>query len=86
MALFDNDDKFRQHRKLAQTAFGNGPIKRYHSLQERIALQLVSALLQESAKFQDLFRLSAGRVVLAVTYGIDVESPDNTVSHVAHFP
>lgn len=77
MALFDNDDTFRQHRKLAHTALGHGPIRRYHGLQERIALQLVSALLHQPADFLDLFRLSAGRIVVAVTYGIDIHSPDN---------
>ena len=79
MALFDNDDTFRQHRKLAHTALGNGPIKRYHGLQERTALQLVSALLQQPTDFLDQFRLSAGRIVVAVTYGIDIHSPDNPV-------
>lgn len=85
MALFDNDEKFRQHRKLTHTALGNGPIKRYHGIQERTALQLVSALLQQPADFQDLFRLSAGRIIMAVTYGIEVDSPDNAVSGAGHF-
>jgi len=85
MALFDNDDTFRQHRKLAHTALGHGPIRRYHGLQERIALQLVSALLHQPADFLDLFRLSAGRIVVAVTYGINIHSPDHAVSRTGHF-
>jgi hypothetical protein len=82
MALFNNDDKFRKHRKLTHTALGSGTIDKYHHIQERITLQLICALLQHPADFVDLFRLSAGGIIMAVAYGIEVDSPDNAVSHV----
>jgi cytochrome P450 len=80
MTLFPYGETFRQYRKLANMALGPGVIKKYHHPQERVALQLVTALLDKPAQFRSLFHLSAGRIVIGVIYGFQVESEEDVVS------
>jgi hypothetical protein len=56
------------------SAFSQHAIKQYHVLQEQMAATLCLEISKDPSDFFSLVRLTAGRIVAAVTYGIRVES------------
>ncbi|EMD35960.1 hypothetical protein CERSUDRAFT_115908 [Gelatoporia subvermispora B] len=63
-------EEWRAQRKLAHMALSSTAIKQYCSMQEDIAAILAKDLLDSPDDFFASVRMSAGRVVIAVTYGI----------------
>ncbi|EMD35959.1 hypothetical protein CERSUDRAFT_115906 [Gelatoporia subvermispora B] len=63
-------EEWRAHRKLAHMALSSTAIKQYHSMQEDIAATLAKDLLDSPEDFFASVRMNAGRVVIAITYGI----------------
>ncbi|EMD36320.1 hypothetical protein CERSUDRAFT_52252 [Gelatoporia subvermispora B] len=70
MILLPYGPEWRAHRKLARMALGPTQLKEYAILQEDIAASLAEALLDTPHDFFSLVRIGAGRMVIAVTYGI----------------
>ncbi|OCH91991.1 cytochrome P450 [Obba rivulosa] len=63
-------ERWRAYRKLLHTALSPVQVKEYHSMQEGIAVSLCKGLLDKPEDFMHLVRMSAGRIIIAITYGI----------------
>ncbi|KAI0746370.1 cytochrome P450 [Daedaleopsis nitida] len=82
MPLLSYGEEWRAHRKLAHTALSPTAIKRYHIVQEDLAAILCKQILELPDDFFTHVRLTASRLILAITYGISVETADNEyISH-----
>ncbi|KAG5729746.1 O-methylsterigmatocystin oxidoreductase [Termitomyces sp. T112] len=68
--------KWRELRKMAHAALSLSATKKYHTTQEDLSALLNLALLNDPADFFSHVRLAAGRIVLAVTYGLSAEIAD----------
>ncbi|KAJ7618383.1 cytochrome P450 [Roridomyces roridus] len=66
-----------QARKLAHTALGPNAVKRYHTIQEDLAVLLCKSMLEKPLDFFGHVRLISSRIVLAITYGLSVDQADN---------
>ncbi|OCH86637.1 cytochrome P450 [Obba rivulosa] len=77
MLLLPYGAEWRAHRKLAHVALNPTQVKEYQVLQEDIAAWLAKGLLETPEDFVDVVRISAGRLIIAVTYGIPA-SPTQT--------
>ncbi|OCH93209.1 cytochrome P450 [Obba rivulosa] len=77
MALIDYNAQYKQLRKLCQHALNADAVRKYHPVQEAIALAFARSLVREPEKFLDGLRLTLGRVVLAITYGLSVDTADS---------
>ncbi|EMD36399.1 hypothetical protein CERSUDRAFT_84543 [Gelatoporia subvermispora B] len=77
MALIDYNPQYKQLRKLCQHALNADAVRKYHPVQEAIAVAFVRSLLRTPDKFLDGLRLTLGRVVLAITYGLSVDTADS---------
>ncbi|KAG5337501.1 hypothetical protein C0989_009484 [Termitomyces sp. Mn162] len=65
---------------MAHAALSLSATKKYHTTQEDLSALLNLALLNDPADFFSHVRLAAGRIVLAVTYGLSAEIADRKVS------
>ncbi|OCH91993.1 cytochrome P450 [Obba rivulosa] len=74
MVFLSYGDEWRAHRRLAHAALNPTQVKQYHTIQEDIATSLAKSLLDTPEDFFSLVRMSAGRTVIAVTYGIPASS------------
>ncbi|RDB19701.1 hypothetical protein Hypma_013169 [Hypsizygus marmoreus] len=82
MPLLPYGQEWRQHRKLAHVALNPTATRKYHSVQEDLAALLNKALLDDPKNFFAHVRLTAGRIVLSVTYGLSVQdADDNYITH-----
>ncbi|TFK68106.1 cytochrome P450 [Pluteus cervinus] len=68
---------WKQHRKLTHIALSPEAVKKYYGVQEDIASMYLNGLLDEPQKFIPLLRLAAGRIVMSVTYGLPVDTPED---------
>ncbi|PCH34875.1 cytochrome P450 [Wolfiporia cocos MD-104 SS10] len=75
--LLPYGEEWRAHRKLAHTALSPTAVKKYHIIQEDFAALLCNDLLSKPEDFFSLVRLTAGRIILTVTYGISIGSFEN---------
>ncbi|KAJ7491785.1 cytochrome P450 [Mycena galericulata] len=78
IGLNNRDKVWRQQRKLAAIALSPVGIKQYIPLQERLATILLSELKEHPENFAGLCELTAARLILEITYGISVETMDNS--------
>ncbi|KAI0759411.1 cytochrome P450 [Trametes elegans] len=82
MPLLPYGNEWKVQRKLAHTALSPSAVKQYYSVQERIATMLCRDILNQPRGFFDHVRLAAARLILTVTYGLEVASADDEyVSH-----
>ncbi|TFK80436.1 cytochrome P450 [Polyporus arcularius HHB13444] len=77
MPLLPYGEEWRVQRKLVHGSLGPSSVKQYHKIQEDLAGLLAKQLLDDPVGFFDHVRLTASRLILAITYGLDVESADN---------
>ncbi|TFK38918.1 cytochrome P450 [Crucibulum laeve] len=75
--LLPYDKEWREHRKLAHLALSPTAVKRFTGVQEDLAALLNKMLMDNPDNFFDHVRLTAGRIVLSVTYGIPVDKADH---------
>ncbi|EJF59311.1 cytochrome P450 [Dichomitus squalens LYAD-421 SS1] len=82
MPLLPAREEWRAHRKLAYTALNATAVKRYHTIQEDLAAILSKQILDTPQDFFSHVRLTAGRIILSVTYGLSVSTADSEyISH-----
>ncbi|KAI0314890.1 cytochrome P450 [Amylostereum chailletii] len=77
MPIMPYGPEWRHTRKLAHQALGPSAVMKYHGLQEDMAALLANEILDNPEEFFDYVRMAAGRIVLAVTYGISVKTADS---------
>ncbi|KAM5543795.1 hypothetical protein V8D89_002412 [Ganoderma adspersum] len=82
MPLLPCREEWRAHRKLAYTALNATAVKRYHIIQEDLAAILSKQILETPEDFFSHVRLTAGRIILSVTYGLSVNTADS--EYIAH--
>ncbi|OCH91992.1 cytochrome P450 [Obba rivulosa] len=63
-------EEWHAHRKLAHTVLGPAYVKQFFEMQEGIAATLAKSLIENPVEFFPLVRMSAGRIILGVLYGI----------------
>ncbi|OJA16744.1 hypothetical protein AZE42_09320 [Rhizopogon vesiculosus] len=68
---------WREHRKLARVALSPDAVKKYHKVQEDIVAMYVDTLLEHPVDFGSQLRLTAGRIIMSVSYGLPVQTPDD---------
>lgn len=67
----------QQHRKILQPAFSKTQVRQYQDNQERQALICLRNMLDDQANHPSAIPRFAVAIVLNISYGIDVESPDS---------
>ncbi|KAF9266559.1 cytochrome P450 [Marasmius fiardii PR-910] len=72
LVLMDFGQEWREQRKLAHIALSPTAVKKYQIIQEDIAVLLCRDILEKPEDFYSLARLSAGRIVMSITYGLSV--------------
>ncbi|KDQ61306.1 hypothetical protein JAAARDRAFT_152482 [Jaapia argillacea MUCL 33604] len=77
MPLLPYGKEWREHRKLAHVALSPTAVKKYHGIQEDLAASMMKDFLEKPKDFFEHVRLTAGRIVLTVTYGISVGTADD---------
>ncbi|KAG9311158.1 cytochrome P450 [Chiua virens] len=76
-------EEWRRHRKLTHMALNSEAVKKYDSIGD-IAAKYVASLLDNPDDFERDLRVTLGRVIMAVTYGIPVDTPDDLVKFTTH--
>ncbi|KAF9561003.1 cytochrome P450 [Agrocybe pediades] len=70
--------EFRKQRKLCHHGLSPAAVKAYRTIQEAGVRSYVRSVLSHPESFISELRLSAGRIILSVTYGFPVDMEDNT--------
>ncbi|OBZ74404.1 O-methylsterigmatocystin oxidoreductase [Grifola frondosa] len=77
MPLLPYGKEWREHRKLAYIALSPSAVKKYHSVQSDISALMNRDFLERPDDFFSHVRLTSGRILLTVTYGLSVDAADN---------
>ncbi|THH16796.1 hypothetical protein EW146_g3913 [Bondarzewia mesenterica] len=77
MPLLPYGKEWREHRKLAHRALSAGAVKKYHIVQEDLAALLNKDFLEKPDEFFAHVRLTAGRIIMSITYGLPVSTADD---------
>lgn len=80
MPLLPYGPIWRSHRKLALSAFSPMAVPRYHQIQTDLTMLLLKELMDTPLNFFEHIRRFSGRVITVITYGIDLDKVDSTVS------
>ncbi|KAF5354610.1 hypothetical protein D9757_012338 [Collybiopsis confluens] len=67
----------RQHRKLCHLSLSPEAVKKYHRIQEDATVMYLQQLVDTPQTFVEQLRLTAGRIIMSVTYGIPPTTPDD---------
>ncbi|KAI0315767.1 cytochrome P450 [Amylostereum chailletii] len=76
-ALMPYGPEWRACRKIQNVGLSPSAVKQYQGVQEDISALMAKEFLEKPHDFFELSRLCAGRIVLAVTYGLSIKSIDN---------
>ncbi|THU96290.1 cytochrome P450 [Dendrothele bispora CBS 962.96] len=77
LALSPYGPTLRQHRKLCHVAFSPEAVKKYHGIQEEAITMYLKEIIEMPQNFVKQLRLTAGRIIMSVTYGIPASTPDD---------
>ncbi|KAG1849428.1 cytochrome P450 [Suillus subalutaceus] len=77
MPMLQYGTTWRAHRKLSRMALSPDAVKKYHRVQEDIIAMYVDSLLEHPMDFASQLRLTAGRIIMTVSYGLPVQTPDD---------
>ncbi|KAF9556698.1 cytochrome P450 [Agrocybe pediades] len=70
--------EFRKQRKLCHHGLNPAAVKKYHTVQITAVSSYVAGILANPETFISELRLTAGRIVLSVTYGFPVDMDDTS--------
>ncbi|KAK7685293.1 hypothetical protein QCA50_011656 [Cerrena zonata] len=73
----DYTDRYRSIRKFTQRALNPDASRKYQSLQIDIIKRLLDRLLVDPEDFREQCRLALSRMILMVTYGVDIKTADS---------
>ncbi|OAX34008.1 cytochrome P450 [Rhizopogon vinicolor AM-OR11-026] len=68
---------WKHQRKLAHLALNSDAIKGYAALQEEAVGLFLDSLVDNPNDFASQLRLASGRIVLSMTYGVPIKSPES---------
>jgi len=80
VAFLQYGEEWRIHRKLAHSVLSPAAVKQYHIMQEDIVAAFGKSLLDTPEDFVSLLRMSTGRIIIAITYGIPASEEQTQVS------
>ncbi|KAF9556097.1 cytochrome P450 [Agrocybe pediades] len=69
--------EFKRQRTLCHSGLSPTAVKKYHSIQETAIASYALKLCEDPSQFLSELRMTAGRIVLSVTYGFPVQSIDS---------
>ncbi|KAJ8585094.1 cytochrome P450 [Rhizopogon salebrosus TDB-379] len=69
--------EWRRQRKLAHLALSSDAIKGYRTLQEEAVELFLDSLVENPSDFASQLRLASGRLILSMTYGVPITSPES---------
>ncbi|KAI0036377.1 cytochrome P450 [Vararia minispora EC-137] len=85
MPLRDQDQEWREMRKLSHTALGPTPVKQYYRMQEDMAAIFAREVMDDPANYRNALRAASSRFILSITYGMSVRAADNKyINHAEH--
>ncbi|OCH90216.1 cytochrome P450 [Obba rivulosa] len=70
LAFLPYGDEWRIHRKLAHSVLSPTAVKEYHAMQEDIVATFAKSMIDTPEDLFTTMRMSAGRIIIAITYGI----------------
>ncbi|KAK7685292.1 hypothetical protein QCA50_011655 [Cerrena zonata] len=73
----DYTDRYRSIRKLTQQVLSPDASRKYQSLQIDIIKRFLDRVLVDPDDFREQCRLALGRMILMVTYGVDIKTADS---------
>ncbi|KAG9311163.1 cytochrome P450 [Chiua virens] len=76
MGLLQCDEEWRRQRRFTHLALSPESVKKYDLVGDFVA-RYVATLLDNPSGFERQLRLTVGRIIMAVTYGIPVDTPDD---------
>ncbi|KAG2125496.1 cytochrome P450 [Suillus clintonianus] len=68
---------WKDQRKLAHLALNAGAVQGYNNLQAEAVVLFLDSLVDSPSDFISQLRLATGRIVLSMTYGVPVKSPES---------
>ncbi|TDL19969.1 cytochrome P450 [Rickenella mellea] len=68
---------WQRQRKIAHSHLSPDAVKKYYSVQEDIISLYLNSLIENPENFDSELRLTAGRVIMSVTYGLPVHTSDD---------
>ncbi|KAG1726072.1 cytochrome P450 [Suillus paluster] len=77
MPMLQYGTTWREHRKLSRMALSPDAVKKYYGVQEDTIAMYVDTLLEHPMDFASQLRLTAGRIIMSVSYGLPVQTPDD---------
>ncbi|KAF8993245.1 cytochrome P450 [Cyathus striatus] len=77
MPMLSYGGKYKQQRKLCHSALSSEAVKKYYDLQANAAAMYILSLINTPDNFLPQLRLTAGRIIMAMTYGIPLQTPDD---------
>ncbi|KAI0036391.1 cytochrome P450 [Vararia minispora EC-137] len=85
MPLRDQDQEWREMRKLSHTALGPTPVKQYYRMQEDMAAIFAREVMDDPANYRNALRAASSRFILSITYGMSVRAADSEyIDHAEH--
>ncbi|KAH9942871.1 cytochrome P450 [Amylocystis lapponica] len=79
--LLQYGEEWRAHRKLAHIAMSAKACQRYHPMLEDLAALLGEMLLKTPEDFISHVGLTAGRIIMSITYGLTTDVADRDFIH-----
>ncbi|CAL1708143.1 unnamed protein product [Somion occarium] len=77
LVFYDYNDRYRTIRKLTQQVLGPEAVKKYQALQLDIVKLFLESLRLDPDDFRQQCRLAVSRMILTVTYGLEIKAADS---------
>ncbi|KAJ8086070.1 hypothetical protein PM082_004889 [Marasmius tenuissimus] len=77
LPLLPYDTALKKQRKLCHAALSIEAVRKYHDIQQDASVLFLYSILEKPSQFMDQLRLTAGRIIMSVTYGISLNTPDD---------
>ncbi|KAH0826412.1 cytochrome P450 [Lanmaoa asiatica] len=84
MPLLQYGEEWKRQRKFTHMALSPEAVKKYDSVGD-FAAKYIDTLLENPDDFERQLRLTVGRIIMAVTYGLPVDTPDDLLSSLILF-
>ncbi|TDL26384.1 cytochrome P450 [Rickenella mellea] len=75
--MLQQGSAWQKQRKVAHSHLGPAAIKKYYRVQEDIIALYINSVIEKPETFDTELRLTAGRVIMSITYGLPVHTSDD---------
>ncbi|KAK7684552.1 hypothetical protein QCA50_012499 [Cerrena zonata] len=77
IVFFDYNDRYRAIRRLTQQVLNPEASKKYQALQLDCIKLMLQRMLEDPDDFKEQSRLAVSRMILTITYGVDIKTADS---------